>query len=129
MMEHLLEGIRENKLVDQVIIRPDSPVVGRTIGEIELRKRSGSTIVSIERDGRIINNPGAEEVIREGDLIAILGSPQERERAKRILSGGTEAHAISPSITRTSSPPARTESTTVRLNLRWASSIRSPTPM
>jgi CPA2 family monovalent cation:H+ antiporter-2 len=87
LLESLLEGIRENKIIDQVEIREGSPVIGMSIADIRLRTRTGTTILSIERDGRIINNPDPGEVLHEGDIVALLGSSEEREEARRILTG------------------------------------------
>jgi K+/H+ antiporter YhaU regulatory subunit KhtT len=87
MMESLFEGIMENKIIDQVEIGEGSPVIGKSIAETELRSRTGTTILSIERDGNIINNPGAKEVLQSGDLVALMGNPEEREQAKKILTG------------------------------------------
>jgi CPA2 family monovalent cation:H+ antiporter-2 len=87
MMESLFEGIMENKIIDQVEIGEGSPVIGKSIAETELRSRTGTTILSIERDGNIINNPGAKEVLQSGDLVALMGNPEERERARRVLTG------------------------------------------
>lgn len=87
MMESLFEGIMGNKIIDQVEIGDSSPVIGKSIAEIELRSRTGTTIISIERDGNVINNPGATEVLRSGDLVALMGNPDEREGAKRVLTG------------------------------------------
>jgi CPA2 family monovalent cation:H+ antiporter-2 len=87
IMESLLEGIRENKIIDQVEIGEGSPVIGKSIAETKLRSRAGTTILSIERDGKIINNPSAQEKLMLGDIVALLGSPEERESARRILTG------------------------------------------
>ncbi len=87
IMESLLEGIRENKIIDQVEIRDGSPVIGMTIAETRLRTRTGTTILSIEREGKTIYNPGPDEVLLAGDIVALLGSPEEREQARRILTG------------------------------------------
>jgi monovalent cation:H+ antiporter-2, CPA2 family len=63
------------------------PAVGRSLKQIALRGRSGSTVVAIRRgDGSIIY-PTAEEVLREGDTLVLTGTADSVRGAKRILAG------------------------------------------
>jgi trk system potassium uptake protein TrkA len=53
--------------------------VGRTLRQLELRPRYGLTLIAVKRrgaDGKEITNisPSADEAIRKGDILALLGS-------------------------------------------------------
>ncbi len=55
----------------------DSEIVGKTLGEIELRKRYGVSVVALLRDEQVISNPGAETAIEAGDVLYVLGSSEK----------------------------------------------------
>ena len=48
-----------------------------SIGELQIRSKSGATIVAVERDGGVTTNPQPDFVLREGDRIRLIGSEQE----------------------------------------------------
>lgn len=51
-----------------------SPLVGRSLGEIDLPARFGCGVVAIERRGEAIGTIKPNTVIKEGDLLALIGS-------------------------------------------------------
>lgn len=58
---------------------PESPIIYRSIGESEIRKRTGASVVGVVREGQLKPNPDAEFVLRPDDLIAVIGSEKNRE--------------------------------------------------
>ncbi|MDD1673733.1 MAG: NAD-binding protein, partial [Methanomicrobiales archaeon] len=54
-----------------------SPVSEKTLAEIGLRKKYAVTVVAIEREGKVIANPGAEDVLITTDRVIILGTPEK----------------------------------------------------
>jgi di/tricarboxylate transporter len=54
----------------RVGVTPRSPLVGRTIGELRMRDRSGSRLVAIERDHRLVQ-PTAKTELRAGDILFV----------------------------------------------------------
>ncbi len=54
-------------------------VVGKSIEDLAIRKKTGVTIIAISRKGRSIISPPPETVFEEGDLIVAIG---EREQIK-----------------------------------------------
>jgi CPA2 family monovalent cation:H+ antiporter-2 len=68
-------------------ISSDSPAAGRMIREIQLRTRSGASIVGIERKGQIIINPGPDEELLGGDQLLLLGNAAQLKAANAVLSG------------------------------------------
>ncbi len=76
--------LREADL-ETVALAADSPAVGRLIRELELRTLTGASIVGIERaDGNLIN-PGADEELRGGDQVLLLGTRAQLDSAKIAL--------------------------------------------
>jgi len=54
-------------------VQKTSSVSGKTLTELELRKRFRVSILAIRRGGEIILNPGGEDILREGDDIIVTG--------------------------------------------------------
>lgn len=73
----LMDLAREYRILDRVHrmrIEPDSPLVGQTLGEVELRKRYQANIVSIERQRqfrRVMLRPSANRELLAGDILII----------------------------------------------------------
>jgi CPA2 family monovalent cation:H+ antiporter-2 len=57
----------------------ESPIAHRSIGESEIRKTTGASVVGVVRDGQLMPNPNADFVLMPDDLIAIIGSEKNRE--------------------------------------------------
>jgi CPA2 family monovalent cation:H+ antiporter-2 len=62
-----------------------SPAVGRSLAELNLRGRSGATILGISRNSEAIVVPQAEERLQAGDVVALAGSHDAIETAKALL--------------------------------------------
>jgi CPA2 family monovalent cation:H+ antiporter-2 len=73
--------------VELVPIRAHAPAVGRLIRELELRSRTGASVVGIERGDATMVNPGPDEEIQAGDNVLVLGSATQRANACALLTG------------------------------------------
>jgi trk system potassium uptake protein TrkA len=83
-----IELSREFSIVE--VPAPDA-FVGRTLKQLELRPRLGLTLIAIKRpsDGAIATNiaPAADEAIRAGDVLALLGSNERLSQLDQLLAG------------------------------------------
>lgn len=68
---------------------PTSPLVGRTIKETAIRTRTGASVVGVIHQGRFNPNPHIDFTFTEGDLVAVIGAPEQRAAFTR-LAGSTE---------------------------------------
>ena len=68
--------------LETVALAPGSPGVGRLIRELELRTRTGASIVGIERNGANLINPGPDEELQTGDQVLLLGTRAQLDSAK-----------------------------------------------
>jgi CPA2 family monovalent cation:H+ antiporter-2 len=57
----------------------ESPIAYRSIGESEIRKRTGVSVVGVVREKQLWPNPDANFVLLPDDLIATIGSEKSRE--------------------------------------------------
>jgi len=71
--------------LETVVLTDSSPAVGKLIRELELRTRTGASIVAIERNGVNTVNPGPDEELQANDQVLLLGSPTQLEKARRHL--------------------------------------------
>ncbi len=77
-LELALEGIR----IDWYKIESGSPVIGKEIGGLGIRKKTQVSIIAVLRGDTFIPNPSSEYVFREGDTCVVIGKP---ERFKDFL--------------------------------------------
>ncbi|HEX7118373.1 MAG TPA: cation:proton antiporter [Longimicrobiales bacterium] len=71
-----------------VHIGPDSPIVGRTLAELNLRGLTGATVLAILRDGQEVLLPRGRDEIRADDVLALAGSAEAVAMAKRLIRTG-----------------------------------------
>jgi CPA2 family monovalent cation:H+ antiporter-2 len=83
--EELPMMLREANL-ETVFLAKESAASGRMLRELQLRTRTGASIVGIERKGESIVNPGPDEEVRGGDHILLLGTRVQLDAAKAALS-------------------------------------------
>jgi CPA2 family monovalent cation:H+ antiporter-2 len=57
-----------------------SPLAGKSIGESNIRKATGASVVGVVRDGQLKTNPDAAYVLEPGDLVAFIGNDEDRSR-------------------------------------------------
>jgi K+:H+ antiporter len=62
-----------------------SEAAGRTLAELDLRRRSGATVLSVVRDGRPEPTPDGPTRLHAGDLVVLYGSHEAIDRALRLL--------------------------------------------
>jgi CPA2 family monovalent cation:H+ antiporter-2 len=71
---------------DIYLLVQKSPAVGKSLEEIELRARSGVTVIALVREGKSIPNPGPDFRLAAGDTLILFGSHKELDQATQILS-------------------------------------------
>jgi monovalent cation:H+ antiporter-2, CPA2 family len=91
-------------------LEADSPAVGGGLKELDLRRRTGATVIAVVRGEESFTNPGPELTLEPGDVLVLVGSHAELEAAMALLEGEGEGYpGASPSPS--SSAPPSTSST------------------
>jgi len=67
-------------------VSESSPLVGQSLREIDLRERSGVTVIAAVRDGKPFHNVGPEFVLRAGDRLVLLGDHKSLDEAALMFS-------------------------------------------
>jgi len=52
-----------------------APLAGKSLSQMELRKRYGLTVLALRRHGQMIPNPEPEMQLKAGDLLIVMGPP------------------------------------------------------
>lgn len=60
-----------------VTLHESSPIIERSIADNAIRSQTGASIVGIMRDGKLLPNPEPHTRLRAGDLLAMLGDPEQ----------------------------------------------------
>ena len=81
----LLAEILPALQIDTVEIDEASPAAGRHLAELDLRARTGATVLAIQREGKMETVPTPDFEIREKDVVVLAGSPSQILEAARLL--------------------------------------------
>jgi len=71
--------------VMEVEVKPGTEPCGQRIIHLDLRAKTGATIVGISREGHIEYDPGPQFLIFPGDRIFLFGSMTQNKEAARLL--------------------------------------------
>ena len=64
----------------------DSSIAGRTIGELRIGERTGAMILTTRnREGAFDTTPSANDRLRAGDTIVVLGTREQVGRLQRLM--------------------------------------------
>ena len=72
---------------DWVTIPESGPLTGRRIGDLEVRTKTGASIVAVVRGEEVFANPGADFALAPGDVVSVLGTPEQRAAFLSLLDG------------------------------------------
>ena len=78
-------GIPWPVLLDEARLRPGSLAVGMLIRDLDLRARSGASIVAVDRAGESYFDPGPDFLLMPADRLVLLGSRESLDQAARLL--------------------------------------------
>lgn len=63
----------------------ESPLVGQTLGDSDIRSRTGASVIALIRDNRLIANPKSSHDFRAGDRVGLIGEAEQIETARSWL--------------------------------------------
>jgi CPA2 family monovalent cation:H+ antiporter-2 len=81
--------------ISWVHLAQDSPLNGKSLQEAAIRTRTGATLVGVIRGGIFRPNPAVEYTFAGDDIVAIVGSPREREHFKALATGSEGQELVS----------------------------------
>lgn len=73
--------------LEGITIKPESPLAGHTLGESQVRQKTGATIVLLRRQGAPIQNPSAETRLFAHDQLIVWGTREQLALLEALATG------------------------------------------
>lgn len=74
--------------VSSMRVEEGSPVVGKSLLELELRKKYGVTVLAVRRDSQTFPNPDVEIPFLADDVLYVMGIPEKLAESVKLFSKG-----------------------------------------
>lgn len=71
--------------IEEIEVTEDSALVGKSLESLRFRSITGATVLAIERGGEEIFSPDSEIPIQAGDLLVFIGTPEAKERVRKLF--------------------------------------------
>lgn len=91
---HDLIHAAHNIEITWLTLSSESPLVGQSIAEANLRSQTGASIVAIMRNRQIIANPKSHAIFEADDRISFIGDKDQIEAVKRVFSQAHSAEGV-----------------------------------
>jgi CPA2 family monovalent cation:H+ antiporter-2 len=66
-------------------LSPQSPLLGLSLAEANIRRLTGTTVMAIERKKRLYRYPTGEILLEPGDRLLVVGNPEEHMAFLNLL--------------------------------------------
>ena len=77
-------SVSEDLVLEDLSVPSGSPLVGKSLLESDIRKRTGLIVVAIRRtDGTRVFNPDASTMLQQGDTVVVLGPVSKMDAFRR----------------------------------------------
>ena len=86
MPKNLIITVPEGTL-RKVTVPADSPAIGETVVTLDVRARTGASVVSVFRDGKETRNVGPDWRFAAGDVVVALGNGDQIDAFTNLLEG------------------------------------------
>jgi monovalent cation:H+ antiporter-2, CPA2 family len=90
VLDQLLAAVRGVEIV-WYAIEENSPLVGKSLAEANIRARTGASVIVVMREYTVIPNPKSNMPFAEGDMVGLIGTVQEIEAAAHLF-GPAHSH-------------------------------------
>ncbi len=81
----------DEMVIEWFKVEPEAKGVGKTIGDLHIRKRTGAAIIAVimKGDQAKVINPGPEQCINKGATLVVLGERGQVKACKRLINDGS----------------------------------------
>lgn len=87
-MDMLRSALASKAKIEVVRVPAGSPAVGGSLKELDIRGRTGVSVLAIQRGDETTANPPPGAALAEGDVLIALGAPDEMKRLEKLLHKG-----------------------------------------
>lgn len=74
--------------MDGYKVSDDSVVIGKSIADLQVRKKTGVTVIAVRRESNVITNPTPHFRFRKNDIILVTGEREAMKKALQYFKGG-----------------------------------------
>lgn len=74
-------------IIEWLELPDDSPLDGETLRDVELRQRTGVSVVAVQRGEESVANPEPEFELAAGDILVALGTREEQGELADLVNG------------------------------------------
>jgi CPA2 family monovalent cation:H+ antiporter-2 len=71
--------------IQPIAIKNNSLADGRSLIELQLRSKTGVTLVAIKRGTEIIEHPSPKEILKSEDVVYVIGNQEQMELARQLF--------------------------------------------
>ena len=86
---HELEIALGELVIEWVPLPDESPLIGGTVGEAEIRKRTGVTVIAIVREPHPVAAVEPTDRLQRGDVLVTVGRLADYESFRNLVLGGS----------------------------------------
>ena len=65
-----------------------APLAGKSLAQMELRKKHGVTVLAIRRNSQVFHNPDPDMTLLADDFLITMGSPDNLIKVTGLFTGG-----------------------------------------
>jgi monovalent cation:H+ antiporter-2, CPA2 family len=84
LLDQLVAAVRGMEITWQSVAA-ESPVVGRTLAEANLRAQTGASVIALVRNHQVVANPESSMTLAMSDLVGLIGDSEQVTAASRVL--------------------------------------------
>jgi CPA2 family monovalent cation:H+ antiporter-2 len=84
-------GAMPQMRVVRIVLEPASPAVGQTLADTGLRSKTGALVLAVRRGKNDLATPEASFRLVAGDVLVVVGQPQQLQAAYHFLTGQPSA--------------------------------------
>ena len=77
--------------VERIVLGATAPAVGKTLADTGLRSKTGALVLAVRRGESDLATPEADFRLAAGDVLVVVGQPQQLQSAYRLLTGAEPA--------------------------------------
>jgi TrkA domain protein len=81
----------DDTLLEWVTVPEESALVGQTLAEADVRRRTGVNVVTVQRGSETIANPGPDTGLEAGDTLVAVGTREACQSFEAFVAGDAEA--------------------------------------
>lgn len=72
-------------IIEWLDVEDDASLTDQTLGEANLRQRTGASVIAIQRGSDTVPNPGPDETIAPDDILVALGTREELSELEALV--------------------------------------------